>query len=89
MEQILLRGGSSTSGISNAINTVIGLIQIAGTGIAIIMVTIQGVKYISASPSEKGNVKHSALPITIGCFLLFAAVNFVKIIADLAMELKQ
>ena len=74
-------------GIAKAINTVIGLIQIAGTGIAVIMVTIQGVKYLMASPSEKGNVKHSAVPISIGCLLLFAAVNIVKIIARMATKI--
>lgn len=76
-------------GIGNAINIVIGLIQVVGTGIAIVMVTIQGVKYIMASPSDKASVKHNAVPICIGCLLLFAAVNIVKIIADTATNLPQ
>lgn len=76
-------------GMKDAINTVIGLIQVVGTGVAIVMVTIQGVKYLMASPSDKATVKHSAVPILIGCILLFAAVNIVKIIADTANNLPQ
>lgn len=77
----------SSSGIGGAINTVVGLIQIAGTGISIVMITIQGIKYIMASPSEKGSVKHSAIPIVIGSILLFGAVNVVGIIFDIAENL--
>lgn len=71
-------------GISGAINNVIGLLQIAGTGIALIMVTILGIKYLIASPSEKADVKKQIMPILIGCILLFGAVNITAAIADMA-----
>lgn len=72
----------TSSGIGNVINVAIRLIQVAGSGIALIMVTMLGIKYMLASANEKADVKKQAVPIIIGCTLLFAAVNIVAIIAD-------
>ena len=73
--------------ISDTINNVIGLIQLAGTGISVVVVTMLGMKYILASPSEKADVKKQIAPILIGCVLLFGAVNLVAIIADFSLVL--
>ncbi len=75
---------SGTTGrISQILNAVIRIIQIAGTGISVLVVTILGVKYMLASASEKAELKKSAQPIIIGCVLLFAAVNLVRILAGI------
>ena len=68
------------SGVASAINNVIGLFQFAGTGIAVFVVTVLGIKYMLAAPSEKADVKKNIMPIIIGCILLFGAVNIVAII---------
>lgn len=68
------------SGVASAINNVIGLFQFAGTGIAVFIVTVLGIKYMLAAPSEKADVKKNIMPIIIGCILLFGAVNIVAII---------
>lgn len=66
---------NSNEGIPKVINIIIGLLQVAGSGISIIVVTIQGIKYIVASVEEKADIKKQAIPIVIGCILLFGAVN--------------
>lgn len=75
--------------ISGTLNNVIGLIQVAGTGISVVVVTMLGIKYILASPSEKADVKKQIAPILIGCVLLFGAVNLVAIIADFSLVLSE
>ena len=77
----------TSTGIGNTINNIIGLIQLTGTGISVIVVTMLGIKYILASPSEKADVKKQIAPILIGCVLLFGAVNLVAIIADFTLVL--
>ncbi|MCR5185696.1 MAG: pilin [Clostridia bacterium] len=72
------------TGIGDALNAIIGIIQFAGSGIAIIVVSILGIRYLFASPSEKADVKKMAFPIIIGCILLFGAVNIAGIIYDFA-----
>lgn len=74
--------------IRTTLNNVIGLIQIAGTGISVVMVTMLGIKYILASPSEKADVKKQIAPMLIGCVLVFGAVNLVAIVADFSLVLK-
>ncbi len=74
----------SESGIGGAINTIIGLMQVAGTGVSIIVVTMLGIKYILASVEEKAEIKKQAMPIVIGCVLLFGAVQIIAIVEDFA-----
>lgn len=69
------------------INTVIGFIQIAGTGISVIMVTVLGIKYMLAAPSDKADVKKQIAPLLIGAVLLFASVNIIQIIANFSATL--
>ncbi len=78
---------SGNDGIIGAIKSIVGLLQLTGSGIAIIVVTLLGVKYILASPSEKADVKKSIMPIIIGCVLLFGAVNLAAAIADFTSKL--
>ena len=77
---------SANNSIGNIINTAIGLLQITGTGISVIVVSILGIKYLLASPSEKADTKKSILPIVIGCVLLFGAVNLIAAINDFAIK---
>lgn len=72
--------GLADSGTGKVINSVIGIMQIVGSGISLIVISILGIKYILASPSEKADVKKNILPIIIGCILLFTAVNIVGVI---------
>lgn len=66
------------------LNSVIGLIQVAGTGISMIMVTVFGIKYIVAAPNDKADVKKQIAPMVIGAIILFASVNLVALVADTA-----
>ena len=76
--------GDVNTGIGDALNAIIGIIQFAGSGIAVIVVSILGIKYLFASPSEKADVKKMAIPIVIGCILLFGAVNIAGVVYDFA-----
>ena len=73
-----------TGKLGNIINAVIGLIQVAGTGISMIMVTMLGIKYLLAAPSDKADVKKQIAPLVVGAIILFAAVNLVSIVATIA-----
>lgn len=79
---------NTDSRIGNVINNVIGLLQMVGSGIALIVITLLGMKYILASPSEKADVKKAIMPIIIGCVLLFGAVNLMAAVANFASIIK-
>lgn len=75
------------SKIGKVINAIVKLIQVAGSGISVIVVTMLGIKYMMASANEKADIKKQAVPVIIGCVLLFAGANIAGIIADLAISL--
>ena len=77
---------SSDNAFGKILNTMIGLLQVAGTGISIITVSVLGIKYLLASPSEKADTKKAILPIVIGCVLLFGAVNIISAVYDYAQR---
>jgi len=87
MENMNSTDVTDDSGVFGPIlNSVIGIIQVAGTGISMVMVTILGIKYIMASPSDKADVKRQIVPLVIGAIILFASVNLVALVADIANE---
>ena len=65
---------------------IIGLVQIVGTAIAVIMLVVLGIKYVIAAPSEKAEIKKSALIYVIAAIFLFAAVNILAVIQDFAND---
>ncbi len=73
-------GVDSKTGLSGLINRAIGLLQVAGTGIAVIVVTVLGIKYITASVEQKAEIKKQAIPIVIGCILVFGGITLISAI---------
>jgi len=74
---------------SNATNTattlagkVINIVQVAGAGIAILMLVILGIKWIGASPEGKAQIMKSSRYYVLGAILIFAAVGLLQIIKN-------
>ncbi len=66
--------------------SIIYLVQIAGTGTSVIMLTYMGAKYMLAAPSEKADFKKSATGFIVGAVVLFAATNIIVIISKFATD---
>lgn len=77
---------SVSESLGPVINTAIGLIQMVGTGLSLVMVSILGIKYMMAAPNDKAEVKKQITPMVVGCAILFASVNIVQIIANFTEE---
>ena len=71
----------------SVIATAINVIRVVGTGIALIMLSYVGIKYMSAAPSEKADFKKSATAYVVGAIILFGATNVLTIIANFATSL--
>ena len=72
------------SGIGGSINLIIGLLQVVGTGISVVTITLLGGKYMLSSVEQKAEIKQRAMPVVIGMIILFGAVNMVAIVGNLA-----
>ena len=51
---------------------------------AVIMLIVLAIKYVSAAPSEKADIKKSAIVYVIGAVLLFAATGVLQLVKGLA-----
>lgn len=65
--------------IASGTGVVITVVQTIGIGIAIVMLIALAIKYISAAPNDKADIKKSAIVYIIGAILLFAASGILQI----------
>lgn len=83
---------SDSSGATTSVNSIIGalisIVQVVGMGVAIIMLVVMAIKYISAAPSEKAEIKKSATVYIVGAIVLFAASGILQIIKNFAGNVK-
>lgn len=69
---------------SNIIGSIITIVQVIGMGVAIIMLIVMAIKYISAAPSEKAEIKKGVTIYVVGAIVLFAASGILGIIKNFA-----
>lgn len=79
-------GVGSENKLVKGVNVIYTIIRVAGTGIALLMVTILGIKYMITSVEEKAEIKKQAVPILVGSALIFATSNILSIVANIVEE---
>lgn len=80
--------GSAGTDIMDVSELILGVVQVIGVAVAVIMLVVLAIKYISAAPSEKGDIKKSAFVYVIGAFLLFGGVAVLNIIQRAGQDLE-
>ena len=73
--------------IAAPINEIIGILQILGVSIAVIILMALGVKFMAASPSERASIKTHATTYLIGATLFFGFSGILTLIKLFAGEL--
>lgn len=79
-------GVGSNNGIVKGVNVIYTIIRVAGTGIALLMVMILGIKYMMTSVEEKAEIKKQAIPILVGSAFIFATSNLLSMVAKIVEE---
>lgn len=75
------------SSVTNIIGAIINIAQIIGTGVAIIMLIVLAIKYISAAPGDKAEIKKHAVVYIVGAIVLFAATGILQIIKNFSSNI--
>ena len=76
------------SNLKSILNAGIGIAQIIGVGVAIVMLIVLAIKYISAAPGDKAEIKKHAVVYVVGAIILFAASGILGIIKSLSENVK-
>lgn len=81
-------GGKDNSGASKAATNITGALltvfRIAAVGIAMIMLVVVAIKYLSAAPEGKAEIKKHAVIYIVGAVVLFASSAILGIIQNFA-----
>ncbi len=78
--------GSDGSGAHNAAVNITGslltIFRIVAVGVAMIMLVVVAIKYMSAAPEGKAEIKKHAVIYIVGAIVLFASAGILKIIEN-------
>ena len=72
----------------NILNAILSVTQVIGIGVAVIMLVVLAIKYISASPGDKAEIKKHAVIYVVGAVILFAASGIIQIIKQFATNIQ-
>ncbi|MCL2355167.1 MAG: TrbC/VirB2 family protein [Oscillospiraceae bacterium] len=70
--------------VENVGNRILGIVQVAGAFISVIILIVLGIKYMLGSVEEKAEMKKSLLIYILGVFLLFGTVTIASLIYNVA-----
>ena len=76
--------GEGADDVSNIASMVIYVIHIIAFAAAVIMLMFVGIKFLTASPEGKAEIKKTAVIYVVGAILLFAAGGILGIVQNLA-----
>ena len=80
--------GDTADAARNISQQIIGVVQVVGIAVAVIMLIVVAIKYISAAPNDKAEIKKHAVVYVVGAFVLFAASGILEIIKGFASQVK-
>ena len=80
-------GGAATS-VGKMANAVLSVVQTVGMAVAVIMLVVLAIKYISAAPSDKAEIKKHAVVYVVGAVVLFGASGILQIVKNFATNIK-
>ena len=69
-----------TNEITYVGNSVIGILQVVGIVLSVIVLIVLGIKYMMGSAEEKAEYKKTMMPYIVGAALIFAASAFAQVI---------
>ncbi len=67
---------------------IVGVLQVAGTVIAVLILVVIGIKYMMGSAEEKAEYKKTMMPYLVGALLIFAAVTIANMVYNFTSTIK-
>ena len=66
------------------VGAIVSVVRIVAVGVAIIMLAFVAMKYMSAAPGDRADIKKHAVVYVVGALVLFGGAGILKIIQDFA-----
>ena len=76
----------TNTGLTNTVSNIIGIVQFICYAAAVILIVILGIKFMTAAPDAKAEIKKSAVIYVVGAVLVFAAGVLLNLIKNVAKD---
>ncbi len=83
------KGNDIIGASKNIMGSILNIVQIVAVGVAIIMLIVLAIKYISSAPNDKAEIKKHAVVYIVGAFVLFASAGILGVIKKFAGNIKK
>lgn len=70
----------------NVAGIILGVVQVIAVAVAVIMLIVLAIKYISSAPNDKAEIKKNAVVYVVGAVLLFGAAGILGLIQGFASD---
>lgn len=87
LSQYGTQNDNGTTRVRTLIGDILGVIQIIGTIISIVMLIVIGIKYMTGSVEERSEYKQTLKPYIIGAFLLFSGTLVPSLVYQIAQNI--
>lgn len=77
-------GDATAEKVNEIVATVITIVRVVGVAVAIVMLLVVAMKYMTAAPGEKADIKKSAVVYVVGAIVLFAVTGILGLINTFA-----
>ena len=71
---------NGVNSINDVGNSIVGVLQVVGIVLSVIVLIVLGIKYMMGSAEEKAEYKKTMMPYIVGAALIFAASAFAQVI---------
>lgn len=92
MGELIKADYSDTTGTGEKVTkmsaTILTSIRIVGLAVAVVMLLVVAMKYMTAAPGDKADIKKSAIQYIVGAVVLFGAVGILTIISEFSAAIK-
>lgn len=76
--------GNIVNSASEIAGTVITVAQVICSGVAVAMLTVLGIKYMTSAAGDKATIKKHAVVYVVGAIVMFASTGILEIIQSFA-----
>ena len=83
-KNIKASSSDALNSVKSIAGSILGIMQVVGVAVAIIMLIVLAIKYMSAAPNDKAEIKKHAVVYVIGAVVLFASAGILEIIKGFA-----
>ena len=80
---IMAGNGANSEELKQKTGNVLGIVQVIGSVVSVIILMAIGIKYMLGSVEEKANIKNSLIAYIAGCVVVFGAFTIWKIVVTI------